>query len=105
MSGPKRTGPRRYCGMCDQMVDGLECPRCGADTDPCANLINALQNAFVREVDHGPHTCHDMNPPHPYPCKACEVERARDGPQRHRTGGKIMTKQPYARPGTGQEGS
>lgn len=21
------------------------------------------------------HTCHDMNPPHPYPCRACEVER------------------------------
>ena len=23
-----------------------------------------------------PHTCHDMNPPYPYPCAACERERA-----------------------------
>jgi hypothetical protein len=29
-------------------------------------------------ADHE-HTCHGgMNPPHPYPCKACEVESAAD---------------------------
>lgn len=25
------------------------------------------------------HTCHDMNPPHPYPCAACESEKL-EGP-------------------------
>jgi hypothetical protein len=24
---------KRYCGMCDAWVRGLECPKCGADTD------------------------------------------------------------------------
>lgn len=24
---------KRYCGMCDKLVTGRECPLCGADTD------------------------------------------------------------------------
>jgi hypothetical protein len=51
----------RYCGMCDRMVVGRECPFCGADTD-----------AMPRTH----HTCHDMNPPFPGPCAACAEDRA-----------------------------
>lgn len=27
---------KRYCGMCDEWVNGKECPKCGADTDKAA---------------------------------------------------------------------
>lgn len=63
---------KRYCGMCDEMVVGLECPRCGADTDAVVDLIKALRRAMPPHW----HTCHDMNPPFPGPCTACETERA-----------------------------
>src|SRR5688500_11724918 len=53
---------KRYCGMCDKMVKGRECPLCGADTDAWPKAIH--------------HTCHDMNPPLPGPCSACEQERS-----------------------------
>jgi hypothetical protein len=44
-------------------VKGRECPLCGADT---------------LELPDSPHTCHDMNPPFPGPCGACEREQAED---------------------------
>jgi hypothetical protein len=53
---------RRYCGMCDELVNGRECPKCGADTD-----------AWPRAVHH---TCHDMQPPFSGPCAACKREHA-----------------------------
>jgi hypothetical protein len=75
---------RRYCGMCDQMVRGRECPQCGADTDalpkaaknaqPVVDLMDALRRALPRDY-RLQHTCHDMNPPHPGPCAACDAER------------------------------
>jgi hypothetical protein len=66
---------RRYCGPCDRVVKGRECPRCGADTDSIpkpepVDLMDALRRALPRLW----HTCHDMNPPHPGPCVACAAE-------------------------------
>ena len=26
---------KRLCGMCDELVKGKECPKCGADTERC----------------------------------------------------------------------
>lgn len=70
---------KRYCGMCDKWVSGRECKYCGADTDAAekppkmaADLMDALRRAMPPHW----HTCHDMNPPFPGPCKACETERA-----------------------------
>ena len=57
---------KRYCGMCDMWVNGRECPRCGADTD--------APERTARRRDEHPHTCHDMNPPFPGPCRACVLE-------------------------------
>lgn len=36
------------------------------------NLMDALRRALP--ADH--HTCHEINPPFPYPCKACATERS-----------------------------
>lgn len=32
-------------------------------------------NARLSKMSDCPHTCHDMNPPHPGPCVACEDEQ------------------------------
>lgn len=56
---------KRYCGPCDELVKGRECPKCGADTD-----------AAVTRATWQEHVCHDMNPPFGGPCPACESEKA-----------------------------
>lgn len=58
---------RRYCGMCDKLVPAREreCRACGADTDP-----------WPDDQPNYDHTCHDMQPPFPGPCAACDRERA-----------------------------
>jgi hypothetical protein len=71
---------KRYCGMCDRMVSGRECPRCGADTDALDKAepeVIDLMDALRRALPKIWHTCHDMNPPFPGPCAACERERSR----------------------------
>lgn len=57
---------KRYCGMCDCMVKGKECPLCGADTD-------VVPRSKPRRLEH---VCHDMQPPFAGTCAACEHERA-----------------------------
>lgn len=34
---------KRYCGMCDRLVEGEECPHCGADTDRIRKLTRQEQ--------------------------------------------------------------
>lgn len=33
---------KRYCGPCDEIVTGRECPKCGADTDKIDAVTAAL---------------------------------------------------------------
>lgn len=41
----------------------------------CSRLEDEVGRLSASGVGH-PHTCHDMNPPFPYPCAACEREKA-----------------------------
>lgn len=47
---------KRYCGMCDEWVRGMECPKCGADTDKAepppkaVDLMDALRRALPPDL-------------------------------------------------------
>jgi len=41
---------KRYCGMCDELVNGRECPKCGADTDKVpAGAMADMKAATTKE--------------------------------------------------------
>ena len=58
MNRPPITHRTRYCGPCDRLVQGLECPHCGADTDRTRPRLTR-QERFEAMADAGCDTWDD----------------------------------------------